>query len=300
MATRIKANHSLRWSIRRIGRGLLRECLDQLTVVEPAGRDEAVHSARKSLKKLRSLVRLIRPVIRNSDYRQEESCFREAGRPLTAVRDAAIILECLDSLTAQRAASDEERQRLGRLRIQLAGRLAVAHDRLREDGVVDTIRRDLEQAVGRVKDWSRVPDRWRSIGEGLERAFQQVNEAREHASQLPSLESMHEWRKPTRYLRYQLRFVQFLDPPRLKLLADETNRINNLLGTARDHALLKQTLRESTELDGSEPFRERLLRLLDDRSEAAVGEAFRLGAIVDQVDLDERMRAFKSNWKKVR
>ena len=51
-------------------------------------RSAAVHEVRKSLKKIRAALRLVRPVIGDKSYRRENTCFRDAARPLTEVRDA--------------------------------------------------------------------------------------------------------------------------------------------------------------------------------------------------------------------
>ena len=57
---------------------------------------ETVHSLRKSCKKLRGLIRLVRPVF--DDYRAENAAFRDAGRELSFLRDAGVLIETYDGL----------------------------------------------------------------------------------------------------------------------------------------------------------------------------------------------------------
>ena len=62
------------------------------------GRDfhETVHSLRKACKKLRGLVRLVRPVF--DDYRTENATFRDAGRHFSFLRDGGVMIETYDGL----------------------------------------------------------------------------------------------------------------------------------------------------------------------------------------------------------
>jgi CHAD domain-containing protein len=66
---------------------------------EQADPAEAVHEARKDMKKLRSVLRLVRPVIGDSVYRQENRRFRDAGRILSDARDAKVRSTTLEQLS---------------------------------------------------------------------------------------------------------------------------------------------------------------------------------------------------------
>jgi CHAD domain-containing protein len=59
---------------------------------------EAVHEARKSLKRLRALVKISRPALGDARYRRENAEFRQTGRLLSAARDAKVLIETLDGL----------------------------------------------------------------------------------------------------------------------------------------------------------------------------------------------------------
>jgi len=55
-------------------------------------RDAAVHDARKRLKKARAALRLARPVLGERRFARDNERLRDAGRPLGAVRDAAMLI----------------------------------------------------------------------------------------------------------------------------------------------------------------------------------------------------------------
>src|SRR5579871_3078349 len=98
MSFELKPGESLRKGLRRLARKRLHDALEQMTDKQKGDRDTRVHESRKSLKKLRALLRLARPVIGESTYRAENTAFRDAARPLTEVRDARILIHVLDDL----------------------------------------------------------------------------------------------------------------------------------------------------------------------------------------------------------
>src|SRR5262245_29730710 len=59
---------------------------------------ERVHEARKSMKRLRALLRLYRGGLAHSLYSREDSALRELGRALARARDAVALRESLERL----------------------------------------------------------------------------------------------------------------------------------------------------------------------------------------------------------
>ena len=93
-----------------------------ITLIEerPDGTDEAIHSFRKSLKRLRSLYRLVRRKV--PDFQaQENTRLRDAAVSLSAIRDAAALIGTAQYLQ-QSARGNEESEALGRIVTVLEGR----------------------------------------------------------------------------------------------------------------------------------------------------------------------------------
>lgn len=57
---------------------------------------EGVHNARKCFKKIRSLLRLVRHVIGEKTYKEENRWFRQAAHQLAGAREAEALLEMFD------------------------------------------------------------------------------------------------------------------------------------------------------------------------------------------------------------
>jgi len=83
-------------NIRRILRKQLESALESLRGGESDSVDEHVHAARKNFKRVRAVVRLVRYAIGESTYRFVNDSIRDAGRPLSEVRDAKVLVEALD------------------------------------------------------------------------------------------------------------------------------------------------------------------------------------------------------------
>src|SRR5262245_6994153 len=98
MSFEFEPDESVRKGVRRIARKQLEAALGLLTGAQPASPDEVVHEARKHFKKLRAVLRLVRPAIGPKAYRGENITFRDAARPLTEVRDAKVLVETVDGL----------------------------------------------------------------------------------------------------------------------------------------------------------------------------------------------------------
>src|ERR671923_1603716 len=84
--------------IARIARGRIDHAIDELEGRTDSSLEEAVHEARKDMKKLRAVVRLVRGEIGDQVYRRENECFRDAGQALSGVRDADVMLSTLAKL----------------------------------------------------------------------------------------------------------------------------------------------------------------------------------------------------------
>src|SRR5665811_762772 len=77
--------------------GLRRLSLDEFDraiggLTQGSDLDQAVHEARKSMKRLRALLRLIRDTLGENVYRFENDLLRDAGRLIGPVRDSAVLV----------------------------------------------------------------------------------------------------------------------------------------------------------------------------------------------------------------
>src|SRR5271157_5353894 len=99
MAYVLMAGESTAAGIKRVIEEELEAAAAQLCRKSIARRDEAIHEARKSVKKIRAALRLVEddlPVLFNRENRR----LRDAGRKLATFRDAAASIEIFDKVIA--------------------------------------------------------------------------------------------------------------------------------------------------------------------------------------------------------
>ena len=101
MSFELHPDKSLRKSIRRVARKQLEKAHSSLSDSKHESETERVHAARKNFKRLRAVLRLIRFGIGTSAYQAENEAFRDAGRPLSEIRDAKVLMEALSKLKKQ-------------------------------------------------------------------------------------------------------------------------------------------------------------------------------------------------------
>jgi CHAD domain-containing protein len=297
MSFQLRSEESLRKSLRRIVRNRMDAILEELTAASKGPRDEVVHEVRKSLKKIRAVLRFVRPVMGEKVYRRENTCFRDAARPLTEVRDARILIETLDKLVEHfqehivgRAFADVRKTLQDNLR-------AVRKRVLEEHHALVMVAESVSQARERIKCWSDVPDKWSSVGAGLQATCRQAGATYREAAADPRVAKLHEWRKQVKYLRYQFEVLRPLWPERIEELATEADRMGDLLGDDHDLAVLRQLLTRDPRPIADDGEREALLAFIDRRRAELEQEVLLLGERFFQDRPRVLARRLKSYWK---
>lgn len=242
-AYRLKTKESPAPGIRRIALGRTEKALERL---EGADGDElaaAIHGARKDLKKLRGLLRLVRDELGEKTFKAENRRYRDAGRLLAGSRDAEVRLETLLALRHEfgdlpAAAVERWEGSLETERDELAAAL-----RQGTDGRIERATEAIEAGHDEIRQWSLETDSWALVKPGLTQSYGEGRRALSRVLADPSVENVHEWRKRAKDLWYQLRIVHDAWPELLGPAVDQAHRLAELLGDHHDLALLAEDLR---------------------------------------------------------
>ncbi|MFL5869176.1 MAG: CHAD domain-containing protein [Thermoleophilaceae bacterium] len=253
--------------IRRIARAQLDSSIERL---DPGndGSDLAkdVHETRKSLKRLRSCLRLSRPALGDEIYRRENIAFRDAGRKLAGARDARVLLEALDDL-GERFGDELPAEATADLRNELARDEQRAEASL--DSAVSDVLGELRAARERTAEWTFAEDGFDAVAPGLRRIYRRGRKRMGAAKGERTDESLHEWRKRVKDLWYASQILRPAAPKRMKLFAGRAHDLSDLLGDDHDLALLGER---------SGPDRLALTGAIANRREQLQRGAFELGA----------------------
>ena len=109
-AYRLKLGEPLPSEIAHVARGRIDHALGELRGKTDSTPEEAVHEARKDMKKLRALLRLARGELGKDTFARENACFRDAARELAGTRDSDVMLDTLASLDLPSGLGSELRE----------------------------------------------------------------------------------------------------------------------------------------------------------------------------------------------
>lgn len=163
-----------------------------------------VHDARKRVKKLRGLLRLVQPGFKA--YRQENACLRDAARTLSGLRDHAAMIETLDQLTARYPRRIDGR-RIGPLRRELEARRDVAAEAEDLADRIEAFRDVLRQTRDRAEGWELKASGWAALGPGLALTYGRGRAAMAVAQETGIDEDFHDFRKRVKDHGYQVRLL---------------------------------------------------------------------------------------------
>ena len=219
--------------------------LSQVTAIAASLRrrfpsDTAVNDIRRHLKRSRATLRLLRGALGDAEFRRENRILRDASRPLTAVRDAKILVDTLELL---RRKSDGEKTRASGRQLMRALR------RDKSDSVdtleLATLRTEaarLDEAVRRMR--SLTSARQVDVKQALVHAYEQGRASFATAAADPSDEYLHEWRTQVKYFLNELDSVALLSGRRFLRWRKQGERLARHLGKDHDLAVLKQKMNQ--------------------------------------------------------
>lgn len=207
----------------------------------PEGLHEGVHDMRKRAKKIRACFRLARPAL-GKTYRRENVRYRDAAGELSALRDAAAMVEMADVL---RELPEEELDPdlLDRLEKGLARRRDKAVKRLgNTDAAIDRARKALENGIAALPEIDLPAEGFAVLAGGFRKTYARAREGFAACRHDPGDAAIHEWRKRAKYHWYHLRLLRDVWPDAIKARRDLTKRLADLLGDERDLMLLAETI----------------------------------------------------------
>ncbi len=299
MGFRLKRGESVVDGVKRIAREQLEKAVAEIQSTE-LDRHEAVHQVRKRFKKIRGIIRLVRPGFEKT-YQRENALFRDAGREISAVRDAQSLIEACDRLVPAAADSDHPPKFAG-IRVHLVERRQrIAGDLTDLPGKLDQLAQDIQEAEDRVKDWKLDDGGFEAIAGGFEKTYRRAQKAMKNASRKKAaMEDFHEWRKRVKYHWYHCRLLVNLYKPLMKARCEEAKHLADLLGDDHDLSMLDLLLAEHAtdfpDLAEVDAFRE----VLRKSQKTIRAEAFDVGERLfaeKSKHLTRRFEAWWSTWR---
>ncbi|MEZ5947559.1 MAG: CHAD domain-containing protein [Hyphomonas sp.] len=286
-----KTDPSLTEAVRRVAAGQIATALAELD--DPA-LDEAVrvHQIRKRCKKLRGLVRLVRPGF--AGYGEENETFRDLARSLSGLRDTAAGVEVLDMLEHRFA------ETLGtEFFATVRGHLSLpagSPGRKPARKQMAMTRRTLEDALARTEGWEVTGKTPKVLSKGVAKTYAAAVEAMALATETGAPADFHEWRKRVKYHWYHMRLMKRMWPKVMLARVDEAERLTRDLGEHHDLHVLRTERLEGLKAADAKAF-EVLDSLILSEERRLARRCLKRGRRLFAEDTDAFARRVAAYWK---
>jgi CHAD domain-containing protein len=249
-----------------LGTGVKRVTMEQLERAASrffdgadSGLGGAVHESRKSIKRVRALLRLVRGELPARIYDFENTSLRDTARLLTKIRAAQGVLEAARSihdLYGDLLAEGTFSVLLERLTRR---RDLMELEAVEDPNLVGRVVRGLERAYHRYGSWPTDPearevyglgirDSFDAVSPGLSATYSHGRQTMVAAYERSAPGDFHEWRKKVKDMRHQMEFLAPLWPEVVVGTAMTLERLGNILGEDNDIKDLGDLLRERPDL----------------------------------------------------
>jgi CHAD domain-containing protein len=234
MAYRCKIDEPFAKALRRIAREQIHRAATRLSQAHDG--PTPIHEARKHLKRVRALLRLVRPALGEKAFRQENARMREIGHLLAGARDLDVLEETAAALGA--SCRPGLRPALGEVMaaIESARRTAAA------DGMAERIEKARAKLAEAAEEVSRLKlhDRgFDAVACGLSRTYRDCRKWFARAYEEPSDHNFHSWRKTVQHHWRHMVLLTEAWPEAMKARAAAAKELSDILGQDHDLAMLK-------------------------------------------------------------
>ncbi len=295
MPYRIIHNERVAQGLRRIATEELEAAIAQLREEDESRRDEGIHQARKSIKKLRGIVKLLSPCL-GEDGGKDDAALRDTGRALSKLRDAAALIETVEALS-ERYFSDPAMEQLAVVRSALRRRL---EDTVRGEDcrtVSGGAVASLKLLKRRVHRWQAPDSEFLTIAQGFERTYRHGRKALKRAVAEPDVDNLHSLRKRVKEHWYHVRLLdgalRVSPEPREKALGE----LQELLGDHHNLAVLRDVLSRDPAAFGAKKTVPAVLDLIGRAQKELQRTAFAAAGILYAAKPGEHIRQVAAAWQ---
>ena len=280
---------------------ILSECVAQvhglMTDPQPT-REEAVHDARKTFKRIRAALRLARDEMGQAWYQEENVFYRDASWLLAPVRDSTVLVLSFDAVV-EAFADIVPPQTFAPIRQNLVQRHEdIVYDLLDEQDIMQIVAGQMEEGLDRLQAMPVSSDDFGIYADGLERVYKRGRQAMERAyANQDNPVIFHEWRKRVKYLWHHMEILQQAWPLMLQDTGNELHLLSDFLGDAHDLVVLKETLLAEPELSGGNLNLVTLFALMDRRRQELEEASWTLGQRLYSERPQDFVRRIETYWK---
>ena len=258
MAFRLKQGGSISSDIRRIVLRQLELAISELHAVGDPQSDEAVHDARRRVKKIRAIIRLVRPSL-DKEAQEVDRDLSTVSRLLAPVADGQGVIETLDEL-ARRYGDAIPKSTLQAARDGVLRNSQRADHDAESHGVIKLAASTLRGERKRIKHWRVDADGFRAVARGLEDSYRRARHMMIMAWSRPKPSHFHSWRRHVKDHWFHIRLLEGRCGYHLVSYERRVEALDGVLGEYHNTILLRDLLLTQGSL--SRPEAARCLRIV--------------------------------------
>jgi CHAD domain-containing protein len=239
---------------------------------EPLRNDEqSIHRIRTTIKRLRSLLRLIRPAVEPVFFDRENGQLRTAARLLSFARDSEVARDTLKTLpVSDPSAQEAVNAVLPRLENRVERAKAHEPNLTEIKQRIDKARRSLQGLKFRGTERA-------VIEAGIRAVYRQGRRRMKVAIRTGEDSAYHRWRIRAKNLYYELQFLESVWPKRLHRMVSRLSKLQDRIGLDHDLAVLRAELKKTPAAFGGKETVQRIVSSLDSQTQKLRRAAVPLG-----------------------
>ncbi len=257
-------------------------------------RHQVIHQVRKRCKKLRGLIRLVRPAL-GKTYARENQAFRDAAGVLSELRDAHVQIEVYDQLMDQYA-SAVQRDACHTVRQQLALRRDQI-DRQEIDRCLAEVRQRLADAQSRASKWKLSCSGFDALAGGIAKTHARARLSLQVVIQDPSTAALHDWRKRVKYHGYHAMLLKGICPELLKPYVQVLDGLGETLGDDHNLAVLRESIQAIAKQPDHQADIQSIAKVLEHRRQQLQKAAIPLGQRLFAESTKSLVTRLNKYWK---
>ena len=247
MGFRLKPGPAISNEVRRIVLRQLDLATSELRSIGDPESDEAIHDARRRVKKIRAVIRLVRPVLDKNYRTGVDPSLRRVSRMLAPVADGQGVIDTLNVL-ARRYRRALPSKAVAALRADLIKR----EKRIDADAdarhVLQKATRALKAQRDQVKQWKLKAEGFRAIAPGLKESVRRARHAMTMAWMHPTPRHFHSWRRYVKDHWFHVRLLEAHCGNHLIPIQRRLEALDGMLGEYHNLVLLREVLLDDTAL----------------------------------------------------
>ena len=224
---------------------ILRSGLKSLdrNLLQSSNSADSIHRARRRIKSLRAVLRMVRPAIHDDDFHAANTMLRKAGQALASARRVGAMSESAGKLKGNPPTG---------ARMALIREIGKAADRTTDspmapelyDAATADAREHLAGLKSLVGQWNFPRQDVELYVDGMTRVFARARRLLEKGLAAGDPGTLHEARKSVIHLRYQLDLLQPAWPPMIEAWGKELQRLREVLGDFNDLCEMERLIRD--------------------------------------------------------